>query len=60
MLTLPNLPPYVAHEAYASLCGLLPPPITDTPEARDAIVNGTSPILWAPTNRARWSPCNVS
>ena len=56
MLALPNLPP-VAREAYASLYGLLPPPITDTPEARDAIVNGTSPILWAPTNRARWLQC---
>jgi len=30
MHTLPNLPPSIAHEIFATLCGSLPPPATDT------------------------------
>ena len=36
MRTLPNLPATIAREAYASLCGVLPPPAIDTPETRAA------------------------
>ena len=36
MHTLPNLPPSIAHEVFATLCGSLPPPVTDTPEHRAA------------------------
>ena len=36
MQTLPNLPPSIAREVFATLCGTLPPPVTDTPEARAA------------------------
>ena len=34
--TLPNLPDSIAREVFATLCGTLPPPVTDTPEARAA------------------------
>jgi hypothetical protein len=34
MFTLPNLPPSVAREVFANLCATLPPPATDTEEAR--------------------------
>jgi hypothetical protein len=34
MYTIPNLPPAITREIFASLCGLLPPPTPDTPEAR--------------------------
>ena len=32
--TLPNLPASVSREVFATLCASLPPPVTDTPEAR--------------------------
>jgi hypothetical protein len=35
MYTLPNLPPSVAREVFANLCGTLPPSATDTAEARE-------------------------
>jgi hypothetical protein len=35
MHTLPNLPPSVAREVFANLCATLPPPATDTTEARE-------------------------
>jgi hypothetical protein len=35
MHTLPNLPPSVAREVFANLCTTLPPPATDTAEARE-------------------------
>ena len=34
MHTLPNLPPSIAHEVFATLCASLPPPLTDTQESR--------------------------
>jgi hypothetical protein len=34
MQNLPDLPPVIAREIFASLCSLLPPPATDTQEAR--------------------------
>ena len=34
--TLPNLPDSIAREVFATPCGTLPPPVTDTPEARAA------------------------
>jgi hypothetical protein len=34
MHTIPNVPASVSREAYARLCGALPPPAIDTPEAR--------------------------
>jgi hypothetical protein len=34
--TLPNLPPSIAREVFSTLCTSLPPPATDTAEARDA------------------------
>ena len=36
MQTLPNLPASVSREVFATLCASLPPPVTDTPEARAA------------------------
>lgn len=36
MHILPNLPPSIAREVFANLCATLPPPVTDTPEARAA------------------------
>jgi hypothetical protein len=36
MLILPNLPVSITREIYASLCAILPPPVTDTAEARAA------------------------
>ena len=36
MQTLPNLPPSVSREVFATLCGTRPPPVTDTPETRAA------------------------
>ena len=36
MHTLPHLPPSLACEVYALLCGLLPPPHAESPEARVA------------------------
>jgi hypothetical protein len=35
MYNLPNLPPCVAREVFANLCADLPPPVTDTTEARE-------------------------
>jgi hypothetical protein len=34
MHTIPNLPPAIVRAVFAGLCGLLPPPGTDTAEAR--------------------------
>ena len=34
MHSIPNLPDTLAREVYADLCAQLPPPTTDTPEAR--------------------------
>ncbi len=34
MQTLPNLPPAIAREVFATLCAALPSPATDTPDAR--------------------------
>ena len=34
MHSLPNLPPALARETFARLCAALPPPATDTAEAR--------------------------
>ena len=34
MQSLPNLSPAISREVFASLCGLLPPPVPNTPEAR--------------------------
>ena len=34
MFTLPNLPPSIAREVLANLCATLPPPLTETEEAR--------------------------
>jgi hypothetical protein len=36
MQSLPNLAPSVAREVFATLCGSLPPPVTDTAENRAA------------------------
>jgi hypothetical protein len=36
MQTLPNLPPAIAREVFATLCAALPPPATDTPDVRAA------------------------
>ena len=36
MQSLPNLPPSIASEVFATLCDSLPPPATDTSEARAA------------------------
>jgi hypothetical protein len=36
MQTLPNLPPAIAREVFATLCAALLPPATDTPDARAA------------------------
>jgi hypothetical protein len=36
MHTLPNLPPAIAAEVFATLCDTLPPPTIDTPETRAA------------------------
>ena len=35
MQTLPNLPPAIAREIFATLCASLPAPVIDTPDARD-------------------------
>ena len=34
MHTLPNLPDSITREVFATLCGSLPPALTETPEAR--------------------------
>ena len=36
MQTLPNLPPAIAREIFATLCASLPAPVIDTPDARAA------------------------
>jgi hypothetical protein len=36
MYSIPNVPDRLAREIYAELCGALPPPTPDTPEARTA------------------------
>jgi hypothetical protein len=36
MYPIPNVPDRLAYEIYAELCGALPPPSPDTPEARTA------------------------
>jgi hypothetical protein len=34
MQTMPNLPTSIAHQVFATLCGLIPPPVTDSPADR--------------------------